>query len=151
MRIVVAKNHAILKLPSKERLASISKYPAVLPRAFHGIEVCEKSHPAFRKFRIEPYVNCMIDSYEIGVEMVSNTQSWGFFPAWMLHQYSDRITAIALPKDWNAPVTVTAVWRRDRPLGRALRLLLQRMEKQQLCISQNPKIHVPGSKSQTCD
>lgn len=120
---VVQRDHPILKLRGAQRIAVLSEYPCVLPKAFQGIEVCER-HPVFEKFQLSTAPDCLIDSYEVGLEKVAHSLSWGFFPDWVLRHH-DRVRALEVPEDWDAYYSVSAICLKNRALHKPLQGLIE--------------------------
>lgn len=122
----VSKKHPLAKAPSAKWPSKISDYPAFLPKAFQGIEVCE-AHPVFKKFGITPRPSCLVDSYESSVSLVASTEGWGFFPE-MIAKSFDDIKLLPPPAGWEAPYSIHAVWSKHRYLPRAMKKLIQGLE-----------------------
>ncbi len=122
LKIVVRKNHPLTKLRATKWVEKINDYPAVMPKAFQGIDVCE-THPVFSKFNIQPKANFIFDSYEVATSQLLISNHWGFFPDWILEKNSG-VCALPLPLKWNAPYHISAVWLRRRSLPRVIEKLL---------------------------
>jgi len=116
--VTVCKNHPILHLSRVKRIQALSEFPCVLPKAFQGVEICER-HPMFEKFQIKTRPDCLIDNYESMIEKVANSQSWGFLPDWLIRENRTRLCALNFP-GWDAVYQVSAIWHHDRFLGKAL-------------------------------
>ena len=56
----IRKNHPFTK-NKKALIAELSHYPAVLPKAFQGIEVCE-TDPIFKRLKLVPATKTAVDS-----------------------------------------------------------------------------------------
>ena len=72
------KGHPVLK----ERLTSLailSAFPAALPKAFAGVEVCEE-HPALRTHSISLSRRFAFDSYSAALALVLSSNAWGYYP-----------------------------------------------------------------------
>lgn len=123
--IFVRRGHPFLK--SKGPISSISKYRAALPKAFQGIDVCE-SNPMLKKFKIEPHIDCMFDSYEVACEKLLTSNSWCLMPDFVCKYYGKHIQSVKLPKNWNAPYDVSAIYSKNRYLTKPLRALLDYIE-----------------------
>lgn len=119
----VAKGHPLLRKKAVGRIEALSHFTAVLPKAFHGIDVCE-SHPVFDRYSIQVTPDCLVDNYEVAVEKVANSNSWGFFPDLVLKRFP-HLRAVPLPTDWDAPYEVSAIWPRTRPLTPVLQKLVE--------------------------
>jgi DNA-binding transcriptional LysR family regulator len=120
--LAVRRGHPVLKLPLGARAAALSGYPAALAKSFQGIDNCE-SHPAFGRFNIEPKLEFMFDSYDVGVERLCATDSWSLFPDLLLEDAGSRLAAI-VPPGWHAELRVAALWPKHRWLTRPLKRLL---------------------------
>jgi DNA-binding transcriptional LysR family regulator len=115
----VRKGHPLAKRDPKKWMAELSQYPAFLPKAFQGIEVCE-THPVFKKFGIVPKVSCLVDSYESAVSLVVLSDGWGFFPAMVQKLYPD-LKLLSASAGWEVPFSIHAVWSKHRFMTRALK------------------------------
>ncbi|MBI4403170.1 MAG: LysR family transcriptional regulator [Deltaproteobacteria bacterium] len=138
--ICARKEHALLGSTSKAATKwsnDISKYPALMPKAFQGIEVCA-THPVLKKFHISPRITCYYDSYDVAIEKMVFSESWGFLPDWVISRSDGRIKTIRHPKDWNAPYEITAIYPRNRVLPAAMRNLLAKVQAE-LSPLQQPK------------
>lgn len=111
--IAVANNHPLMKQPVATRFKKISEYPAVLPKSFQGIDVCVK-HSIFEKFGIKPKPQCLIDNYEVGAKLISQSDYWGYLPDWIIEQNRESIVPLGKPKDWVSCYTIAAVWPEER-------------------------------------
>jgi DNA-binding transcriptional LysR family regulator len=125
LRIALRKEHPIFRKKREARFAELSQLGAVLPKAFQGVEVCER-HPMFEKFRIRVNPDCLMDSYEVAAAKVAMTQSWGFFPDWIIEN-EPRLKALTLPEGWDAPYQVCGIWSKNRLLTEPLRRLLENL------------------------
>lgn len=125
--LTVGKDHPILKVKPSERISQLSQYTAVLPKAFQGVDVCER-HPMFEKFGIKLKIDLLFDAYEIGMNKVAQSTSWGFFPDWLIDLHSKPLKALESPKGWNAPYSVSCIWSRNRLLSQVLKQLTQSIE-----------------------
>lgn len=135
LKIVVKKSHPILQLPSEWQIKKLSSYKAVLPKAFNSIEVCIEN-PMLKTFHIHVDLECSFDSYEIGEIKVAESESWGLFPDYILKKGQGLLSSIDHPVNWDAPYTITAIWRRDRFLPKSLKRfkkeLIHELKKSQL-------------------
>ncbi len=122
LRICVNRSHPVLKLPRTQQYAQLSSYPAVLPKAFQGIEICER-HPVFSQYGIQPQPDCLFDNYEVAIEKVIHSYSWGFFPDLFIPRHS-QLQALQVPKGWDAPYRICAVWQKRQPLISLFRQLI---------------------------
>ena len=120
LRLVVRAKHPILR---EKNLAKLSKYGAVLPPAVQGIEMCDR-HPMFEQLGIVPRPICTFDHYAVAAEIVGNTDSWSFFPDFILPEFKKTIVGLPEGKNWHAPYQVALVASRLRPID-TLNTLLQ--------------------------
>ncbi len=122
MVLAVNKKHPLLKVDAKDQIQNLSRYPASLPKAFQGVDNCE-SHPIFKKFGITPDIKFVFDSYDVAVEHLSTSQAWGLVPCWVVRSHKDKLTWI-IPRGWNAPVTASALWLKNRRPTKVLKRLI---------------------------
>ena len=126
--LAARKNHPIFEQKGSAMLKALSKFPAVLPKAFRGIEVCEK-HPMFERFGIHPVSTCLFDNYQIAIDLVKQSDTWSFLPDLLIEEHAKHIRVLPLPSGWNAPFHISAVWLRDRSLNAAFRALVQKLDR----------------------
>lgn len=122
LRIVVRRGHPLLKVPASQRLKGLSLYPQVSPKAFQGIENCER-HPLLRKLGIQSDVRFIFDSYDVGLQQLRISDSWGYFPEQVLAQSRGELAELLASEKTRAPVSIVLLWPRKRPLVRALKEL----------------------------
>jgi DNA-binding transcriptional LysR family regulator len=105
------KGHPLQKNKSKLDFSELSNYPAVLPKAFEGIDICMR-HPMFKKFKIKPQPQCLFDSYNISQELLLNSDYW----ALTTDLFIDKKTcSILVPQTgWKAPYSVSIIWRKHQ-------------------------------------
>ncbi len=120
--IALRKSHPIFRKKPADRYAMLSDLPAVMPKAFQGVDVCER-HPMFEKFKIIVKPKCLFDSYEVAMKQVALSSGWGFIPDWLVEENSDEIRALEVPKGWDAPFFITCVWPKGRLMTEALKRL----------------------------
>lgn len=126
--IIVRKGHPLMKKPAQKRFEALNQYPAVLPKSFQGIDVCER-HPIFEKYGIRPNASLLFDSYEVAVEQVAHSDSWSFFPDLFLEKANSRVNVLAQPEEWDAPYTLSALRPRGRRLPAALECVVENLRK----------------------
>jgi DNA-binding transcriptional LysR family regulator len=118
--LAVRKGHPVLKSKKGEALKKIAAYPACLPKSYQGIENCE-THPVFQKHGIQPKVDLIFDSYQIAVEKTRLSDGWSLLPDWIVKTSGlSTITA----DNWNAPVSIAALWPQNRIQTRVTRQLI---------------------------
>ena len=110
-----------------KKLAEISEYPAMLPKAFQGIDVCEL-HPMIKKHEIVAKIKNTFDSYGVAIEMLANSDGWSLFPEWVLSQAGGKLVSLKMPGTWNAKCPIAAVYAKERFLSRVLSRLLETIE-----------------------
>lgn len=110
--ITVRKTHPVFKLPEKKRLSALSLYPAVLPKAFQGIDLCI-THPMFDKHGMTPKPSTLTDSYDISLELIKKCDVWGLTPDILIEQNSE-ITFVKPKKDWSAPYGISVIYLKKR-------------------------------------
>jgi DNA-binding transcriptional LysR family regulator len=126
MYIAVRKGHPLAGSKASEWLKKIPSFSPTLPRAFQGVDVCE-IHPMFEKYEILfKKAGCLIDSYEIAIEMVANSNSWSLIPEEMIRR-DKRLKVLDAPSGWKAPYEVSAIWPAQSVLPRALVQLVERV------------------------
>lgn len=113
MAIYVRESHPILKYRKNLNSKFLNQYPAVFPKAFQGIEVCE-AHPELKRHKIFPSVINAFDNYHIAIECLLNSESWSLLPDWIARSSGKNLIPISFPK-WNAPYTIQAATRRPAP------------------------------------
>jgi DNA-binding transcriptional LysR family regulator len=118
--VAVRPRHPILAARSAQRLGLLSRYPAVLPKAFQGIDTCLR-HPVFARFAIRAESDCLIDSYEVAVEKIRHSLSWGLLPDWLIAER--KLVALRPRENWDATYLIAAVWPKGSRLTRVQREL----------------------------
>lgn len=109
--ITVKKDHPIFKLKGN-RLKKLSDYPAVLPKAFQGIDLC-MSHPMFEKFEVSPKPHTLTDSYDISLDLIKKTNFWGFTPD-LLIKNKKEFKHVKPLVGWNAPFSISIIYLKKR-------------------------------------
>ena len=113
----VRKGHPVLKGKQGSSLATLSEFPAALPKAFAGIEVCEE-HPALKLHSISLERRFAFDSYTAALALVLSSDAWGLLPDCLLRnaQSEGQLANLKVPRTWKAPYSICAVWRSHRKL-----------------------------------
>jgi DNA-binding transcriptional LysR family regulator len=122
LKVYVRPGHPCLK--GSGVLKRLSEYPAVLPKAFSGIEVCE-THEVFKIHGVKPRARFAFNHYGIGTALIKKSDAWGFFPDWMADLPGFPLRNIPLPTTWKAPYTICALHLKDRFVDGGLELLLK--------------------------
>jgi len=105
----VRKKHPILTV--KRPIKDIVKYPAALPKSFQGVDICLK-HPMFEKFGIEPQATCLIDSYDISLELIRQRNYWGLTPDILVSSKDFKV--IRPKRGWDAPYNLSMITRKNQ-------------------------------------
>lgn len=124
LKAFVRPKHPLLK--QKDPLKALAVYPAVLPKAFGGIDVCE-SHPVFERHGIKPNARFSYDNYAVATAIVRHSDVWGFFPDWLATLPHFALKALPLPSSWDAPFHISAIWLKDLFLETTVRHLIDRL------------------------
>ena len=107
--ITFRRLHPIFKMTEKKQISSISDYPAVLPKAFQGIDLCI-SHPMFEKHGIKPKAKTLTDSYDISLEIIKKSDAWGFTPDVLIKKRKSEFNFIKPSKEWSAAFNVSVIY-----------------------------------------
>jgi LysR family cyn operon transcriptional activator len=111
--LVAKKSHPLLKLPMNKRINALNKLPAVLPKVFEGIEVCE-DHPIFDKYGLTPKIQLAFDNYDVAAAFLRDGNAWSFFPQDLLRFYP-RLEVAFADKGWNAMCNFSLIFRKNSP------------------------------------
>jgi DNA-binding transcriptional LysR family regulator len=111
LQVYVRKGHPVLK--SKTPIRDLAGFPAALPKAFAGIEVCD-THEVFSLHGVKPMPRFAFDHYGVAMELVRDSDAWGFFPDWMEKVSGFGLAKMPTPKTWKAPYSLSAVYLKDR-------------------------------------
>lgn len=125
LKVYVRPSHPCLK--GALVLKRLSDYPAVLPKAFSGIDVCE-THEVFQKHGVKPQARFAFNHYGVGTSLIQKSDAWGFFPDWMADIPGFPLRSVPLPQTWKAPYTISAIHLKDRFLDGGLELLLKHLQ-----------------------
>ena len=104
--LTVRKNHPLLKLKGANCFKALNTYQAVLPKAYQGIDLCI-AHPMFDKFSIVPQANTLTDSYDISLELIRQSDSWGLTPDLLIRK--NKSFDVIKPSGWRAPFNIAAI------------------------------------------
>jgi LysR family cyn operon transcriptional activator len=124
LTFAVRAKHPVLRLAEDARLAALSGYPAVLAKAFQGIDNCER-HPAFAKLRATPRPSVVFDSYETAAAACAESDAWTFLPEWIA--LADERLRPLVAKAPPAPYEVALVWPRGRAKSRVAKALVDEL------------------------
>lgn len=126
LHLCVRKNHPVLRRPAKERHRALAGFPGAAPKAFQGIENCER-HPAYALVVPKMEFSYVFDSYDAAVSYLQVSDAWALLPDfWLKHKKTDIVPVTKEPSAF--AYTIAAVWPQKRPLTRALKLLVDRLE-----------------------
>lgn len=126
--LVVQKNHPVLKFKGLERLKKLGDFPAVLPKAYQGIEIC-LNHAMFDRFEIKPSPNTLTDSYDVVLELVKNSNAWGFVPD-IIVKNNKSLIGLKSNQGWKAPYNISFVHQKKRFLPQFILDLENEVKKQ---------------------
>ena len=112
--ISVRNDHPILEENENRRMPLISDYPAVLPKAFQGIDLC-LSHLMFDKHGIIPRVKTLTDSYDVSLELIKRSDCWGFTPDLLIEKNRKAEFSTIKPiQGWIAPYNISIIHLKKR-------------------------------------
>ena len=126
----VRKEHPLLKGRQQSSLAKLTEFPAALPKAFAGIEVCVE-HPALKLHSISPERMFAFDSYTAALALVLSSNAWGLLPDIFLNDSHShgRLAKLRVPLTWKAPYSISAVWKSHRKLFAMERELIDKVSR----------------------
>jgi DNA-binding transcriptional LysR family regulator len=124
--IAARKEHPIFKLRPPLRKAQLGRFPMAAPKAYQGIDNCE-THPLFTTLGLRPQLQFVFDSYEVGSQYLALSNSFALIPDWVL-RWPDSVLQKVLPDQPAAPVTIAAIWPKNRPPVMAMQRLIEAME-----------------------
>lgn len=120
--VTVRKKHPVLT--SKRQL---NEFQAIAPKALKGIENCER-HPLLKKLGLTSSVQTIFDNYAIAISLLKSSNVWTLLPDFLVEQNRDSLQAV-YPSQPSAPYNLSAVWLKERPLLKPLKLLLTNLKK----------------------
>ena len=123
--VAVRRNHPMLKLKKKDQVKAISAYTCTLPKSYLGIDNCQ-THPVFDQFGIHPQADLVYDNYEVAVEKIRLSDSWGLLPDWIVK--NNHLEAIA-PEGWTAPYNISVLWPKNRVVTRVIKQLIESLRR----------------------
>lgn len=126
--LAARREHPIFKVRPASRQARLGEFPMAAPKAFQGIDNCE-THPMFTALGIKPQLQFMFDSYEVGSRYLAVSNSFALIPDWVL-RWPDSVLQKVLPDQPDAPVTIAAIWPKNRPPVMAMQRLIEAMAQQ---------------------
>ena len=104
-------------------MEDLNIYPAVAALSAQGIENCE-DHPMFQKFNLRPRIINLYDSYDSAVTLLNSSHAWTLMPDILVKKYGNRLES-HIPRSWNAPYKISAVWPKYRVRTNVLDFLIQ--------------------------
>lgn len=122
--IAARHGHPIFKQKMSQRVKALSSFPSAAPKASHGIENCE-SHPILEKLGIQSPVTLIFDSYEVAVNHLLETDCWTLLPDWEIKKAGPRRIMQVLESQPSAPIEISFIWSKDRPLGRGSKKIME--------------------------
>lgn len=66
----------------------------------------------------------IVYSYQVAIERIASSDSWGFLPDWMIKEDA-RLKVLPPPTGWDANFTITLVWPKNRTVSQAVHALVQ--------------------------
>jgi len=123
LSVVVRKKHPLAGNADPKRLGSL---PFAAPRAFSGLEVCER-HPELARRGIEADPVFLYDAYDVAARWLGASEGWTLLPLDLI-EGSPRKELVAMPiRGWKASVEIHAVSLNERPLPPPLTALEKRI------------------------
>ena len=127
LQIAARKGHPIFKQSKKIGLKSLSDHPAIVHKAAPGVDVCE-THPVFDKYGIVPDMQCLFDSDDYAIENLTHSNSWALIPDVVIQSCATKLRSLPLPRDWDAPYTISTVVRSHRSDNQVFALLRETLK-----------------------
>ena len=124
--IVAKRSHPIFRVSMDRRLAVLGDYVSAVPKAFQGIDNCEK-HPVFKKLKIDVKADFIFDSYLLALDYLAQSDAWALVPDFYLRK--ERRVKSIFRTPLGAPYNISAVWSAGRPVSGALNEFLKRVRK----------------------
>jgi DNA-binding transcriptional LysR family regulator len=106
-KIVVKKDHPILKQPIKKRIEVLNNLPAISFRTSSGPNYWEK-HPALLSAGITPKHTYFYDDTKTAVTILEQTDGWAFMPDFLINS-SPTIKVVSLSNPVEVSVNVSLV------------------------------------------
>ncbi|MGE0631094.1 MAG: LysR family transcriptional regulator [Pseudobdellovibrionaceae bacterium] len=121
------KNHPILEMTEKKKIEFMQEIPHCAPKAFKGIESCEK-HPILQKMGITPKVGMIFDSYSVVIEYLLRSDAWTLLPDVFVAQNSNLVPIF---KDQEKPTYhISAISHRGRFQSKPIQLWMENAKEQ---------------------
>lgn len=70
----------------------------------------------FERFKIKVWPKCLIDSYGVALELVRKSDCWGLTPDILLDPKKDFMIKPKGKLKWDAPYSLSLIWRKDQYL-----------------------------------
>lgn len=113
LELVVRKSHPLLKDRKSDWIKKISDYPATLPKALQGIEICDQ-HPALMKNKIDAQPTLTYDSYGTALGKIKHSDAWSLVPDFFTKIHKNSVVALNAVANWDAPYTLRVVTLKNR-------------------------------------
>jgi len=125
--VMLAKNHPLLKVSKKQQIHQLHEFPALLPKAYGGIEGCEH-HPVVHQYIQNPKIQMIYDSYEVAKEMLICSNAWSLIPDVFLTHFDYPLKSIEHPKQWDARYNISFIWSKNSRPSKAIRQLVEQVK-----------------------
>lgn len=124
-RLVFAfgKRHPFL---TDKRVETLGRFPSMAAMGAPGIENCE-NHPSFRKLGLNTKTSNLFDSYDVAIAALRTQKVWTLLPDFLAERFRGEFETF-VPKGWDAPYRVVAVWPKYRIRTHALDLLVEEVK-----------------------
>lgn len=120
--ICLNKDHPILGTSLEPTTADLSRFKAVMPKVYQGVDANEIAR-GFMEKGLQVRLDCVVDNYDVGVAKVLHSYSWGIFPDLIINETPQLQALTHLGAI--APYGVVALWRRERYVNKVLRLAIE--------------------------
>ncbi len=120
--VAVSPKHPLVQQTRDFRMQQLTEYPCAMPKAFQGIEVCER-HPALESAGIMQRPRVAFDHYSVASSLIAKSNFWGLLPDVVIDKM--KLTKVKHPREWNAGYTIAAVTSSRRPSSRAVQDLIR--------------------------
>ncbi|HVH43454.1 MAG TPA: LysR family transcriptional regulator, partial [Labilithrix sp.] len=111
LRIACKRGHPLLRARRASVVEQLRRTPAVMPKAFAGIDVCEH-HPALEALDLLVTPIVRYDSYETAATLLDELGAWTLLPDLVAAWSRPNLALTQSPSGWDAPYTIAAVHRR---------------------------------------
>lgn|GEM_PF-743150 len=119
--VAVSSKHPLASLTRDFRMQQLAPFPCAMPKAFQGIEVCER-HPALESAGIKQRARVAFDHYSVASSLLGKSNFWALLPDVVIEKM--KLFKVKHPRDWHAAYTIAAVTSARRPNSRAVQDLI---------------------------